>query len=311
MTTSAVPRWAGTRTAGRTLHQGVRPAGPVSRGLKGLLLTLCCLVVVGPFVAIISTSFAGNEQVNHAGGLVLWPTHPTFAAYKQLLSGGVVTRALFVSLGVTAVGTALSLACTTALAYALARMKSVLGKPLLLIILFTLFFTPGIIPSYLMVKQLHLLNSYWSLILPVLVSGFNVIVMRAFFLEIPQEILDAAHIDGAGELATLVRVVLPLSKAILAVIGLFYAVGYWNSFFTALLYLNDTKKWPLQLILRTYVVTGDPIGNEISSTSSALLPTQQSLQMAILVISLVPILVLYPFIRRHFSSGLMLGAVKG
>ncbi|GAA1560931.1 carbohydrate ABC transporter permease [Kribbella hippodromi] len=276
-----------------------------------MVLTLCCLVVVGPFLAVISTSFAGNDQVNHAGGLVLWPSHPTLAAYEQLLSGGVVTRALFVSLSVTAVGTALSLLCTTTLAYALARMKSVLSKPLLLIILFTLFFTPGIIPSYLMVKQLHLLNSYWSLILPVLVSGFNVIVMRAFFLEIPQEILDAAHIDGAGELATLVRIVLPLSRAILAVIGLFYAVGYWNSFFTALLYLNDTNKWPLQLILRTYVVTGDPIGNEISSTSSALMPSQQSLQMAILVISLIPIMVLYPFIRRHFGSGLMLGAVKG
>lgn len=317
-TASAVPRWAGPRNAGRPaparrprIHNGIQPSSRLSRGAKGVILTLCCLLVIGPFLAVVSTSIASNDQVNHAGGLVLWPSHPTFAAYRQILAGGVVTRALVVSLSVTAVGTALSMVCTTMLAYSLARMRSAAAKPLLLIVLFTLLFTPGIIPSYLMVKELHLLNSYWSLILPVLVSGFNVIVMRAFFLELPSEVMEAARIDGAGEMTILLRIVLPLSKAVLAVVGLFYAVGYWNSFFTALLYLNDQSKWPLQLILQTYVVTGDPIGNEVSSASAASAPTQQSLQMAILVISLIPILIVYPFIRRHFSTGLMLGAVKG
>jgi multiple sugar transport system permease protein/putative aldouronate transport system permease protein len=160
---------------------------------------------------------------------------------------------------------------------------------------------------YLTVKQLGLLDSYWALILSALINGFNVIVMRAFFLELPQELLDAAKIDGASELTILFRIVLPLSKAVVAVIGLFYAVAYWNNFFSALLYITDNSKYPLSLILRTYVVDNATIG----TGDATQVPPQQSLQMAMLVVSILPILLVYPFLQKHFAKGIMIGAVKG
>jgi multiple sugar transport system permease protein/putative aldouronate transport system permease protein len=281
------------------------------RAAKGLVLLVCCAIVVIPFLAVISTSLAGRGQLTAAGGYVLWPTHPTLAAYRAILSGGVVSHALLVSVGITVVGTTLSLTCTALLAYSLSRPGSYGHRPLLLLVLFTLLFAPGIIPSYLTVKELGLLNSYWSVILPVMVNGFNVIVMRAFFMGLPQDVVDSARIDGAGEVTILVRMVLPLSRAVLAVIGLFYAVGYWNSFFNAMLYLNDASKWPLQLVLRTYVVNSTPLTADNMSIAGDVAPPQTSLQMAILVISLIPILLIYPFLQRHFAKGILVGAVKG
>ena len=312
-----------TRAAGRRSPGGGSPHRPAAggpgtgaaslpiRALKGLVLLACSAVVLVPFLAVISTSLADSKQTTKAGGFVLWPNHPTLAAYRAVLSGGVVTRSLLVSIGITVVGTLLALACTTLLAYALSRPGSFASKPLLLMVLFTLLFSPGIIPNYLVVKELGMLNSYWSLIVPVMVNGFNVIVVRSFFMDLPQDVLDSARIDGAGEFRVLTRIVLPLSKPVLAVVGLFYAVGFWNSFFTAMLYINDTAKWPLQLVLRTYVVNDAPLGADNISALGTTPPPQQSLQMAILVISLVPILLIYPFLQRHFSKGVMIGAVKG
>ncbi|MDF1477984.1 carbohydrate ABC transporter permease [Leifsonia sp. H3M29-4] len=280
--------------------------------LKGVVLAAACAVVLIPFVMVISTSLADPQQVNAAGGFVLWPEHPSFAAYEAILSGGTVTRAVLVSIGVTLVGTAVSLACTTTLAYALARPGSFAHKPLLLIVLFTLLFSPGMIPTYLVVAQLGLIDSWWSLILPVAVNAFNVIIMRAFFLDLPQDLFESARLDGAGEVRIFLRIVLPLSGAVIAVVGLFYAVAYWNNFFNALLYLNDTAMWPLQLILRTYVINGSPLGGDaLGAGGEATQLPQQSLQMAILVLSIVPILLVYPFLQRHFAKGVLVGAVKG
>ncbi|MEV4395870.1 carbohydrate ABC transporter permease [Nonomuraea sp. NPDC049607] len=312
MTSAHITRAAGRRDARpRELRNGLEPAGRPIRALKGVVLLAACLVVILPFVAVIATSLADQVQINLAGGYVLWPEHPTLDAYRAIFAGGVVSRALFVSLGVTVVGTLLSLTCTTLLAYSLSRPGSFASRPLLLLVLFTLLFSPGMIPSYLIVKQLGLLESYWSLILPVLVNGFNVIVVRSFFLDLPRDLLDSARIDGAGEFQVLRRVVLPLSKAVLAVVGLFYAVSYWNSFFSAMLYLNDSARWPLQLVLRTYVVDNATMGVDNTALTGELPPPQQALQMAVLVISLVPILIVYPFLQRHFAKGILIGAVKG
>jgi putative aldouronate transport system permease protein len=159
------------------------------------------------------------------------------------------------------------------------------------------------------VDLLGLVDSYWALILPTAISAFNVVILRAFFMEIPAELVESARIDGAGDGQILTRIVLPLSKAVLAVIGLFYAVGYWNAFFTALLYLNDSAKWPIQLVLRTYVVNQQQLG--VDQVGSGDLPPQEALQMAILVVSIVPILLVYPFVQRHFTKGVLAGAVKG
>jgi putative aldouronate transport system permease protein len=281
------------------------------RAVKGGVLLACCAVVLVPFVAVVSTSLATREQVTRSGGLVFLPDRVSFAAYQAILSGGVVTRAMLVSLFVTLGGTALSLLATALLAYGLSRSGSFGHKPFLMIVLFALLFTPGIIPSYLIVKSLGLLDTYWSLVLPVVINAFNVIILRAFFMELPREVIDSARIDGAGDLAILWRIVFPLSKGALAVIGLFYAVGYWNSFFSALLYLNDTAMWPLQLVLRTYVVNQSQVGVDQLGVSGADLPPQEAIQMAILVLSIIPILVVYPFVQRHFTKGVLIGAVKG
>ncbi|HEX3815220.1 MAG TPA: carbohydrate ABC transporter permease [Mycobacteriales bacterium] len=278
---------------------------------KTVVLVICCAVVILPFLSVVSTSIADQKQITNAGGYVLWPNHPSLNAYRAIFNGGVVTRALMVSITITVVGTILSLAATTALAYGLSRTGSFAHKPILMVVLFALLFGPGIIPNYLVIKELGLLNSYWSLILPTLINAFNVIVIRAFIMNIPQDLIDSAKIDGATEMQVLRRIVLPLSKAVLAVVGLFFAVGYWNNFFNALLYINDTTKWPLQLVLRTYVVNNAPLGSDQLQVSAEALPPPQSLQMAILVISLVPILLVYPFLQRHFSKGVMVGAVKG
>ena len=290
---------------------GLSPASRPARAVKGIVLLACCAVVVVPFITVVSTSLATREQVTRSGGLVFLPDKVSFAAYQAILSGGVVTRAVVVSLLVTAVGTALSLAATALLAYGLSRRGTFAHKPFLMIVLFALLFTPGIIPSYLTVKSLGLIDTYWSLTLPVMINAFNVIIMRAFFMELPEEVIDSARIDGAGDFAILWRIVLPLSKGVLAVIALFYAVGYWNAFFAALIYLNDTAMWPLQLVLRTYVVNQSQVGVDQLGVAGADLPPQEAIQMAILVLSIIPILIVYPFVQRHFTKGVLIGAVKG
>ena len=293
----------------RTIIQGVpMPSWPM-RAFKGLVLLVFCAVVIIPFVGVISTSVAPDKQINENGGLVLFPKSVDFAAYESLFSGGVVTQALFVSIFVTVVGTLLSLTVSCLLAYALSRPGFVAGRPILLVILFSMLFSPGIIPLYLTVKGVGLLDSIWALIVPTMVSAFNVVVLRAFFMNLPNEITESARIDGAGELKTFTYIVLPLSKAVLSVIGLFYAVAYWNAFCSALLYLNDSKLWPLQLVLRTYVINDAQLGSAELGTER--LPPQASIQMAILVVSIVPILLVYPFLQRHFAKGVLTGAVKG
>lgn len=291
---------------------GESPGTPPWRILKSLLLLVCVLLVVLPFLAIVSTSIAEPGQITKAGGFVLWPDSPTFASYSALLSGGLVSKAMAVSVGITVVGTALSLVTSIMLAYGLSRPGSFGHKPVLMLLLMSMLFVPGVIPTYLMVKQLGLINSYWSLILPTMINAFNVIVLRSFFMSLPQELIDAARIDGASEWKILTRIVVPLSKASVGVIGLFYAVSYWNAFFNALLFMNDASKWPMQLVLRSYVVNNNSIsGGQVDVAAGAPVPPTASLQAAILVLSIVPIVLVYPFVQRHMNKGVMVGAVKG
>ncbi|GAA5200389.1 carbohydrate ABC transporter permease [Rugosimonospora acidiphila] len=305
MVTQALP---GSQARRMQTINGTRPPGLGIRGLKGIVLLICCALVVVPFIAVVATSLADQRQITEAGGYVLWPHHPTLAAYQAIFRGGVVTRALLVSVGITAVGAALSVTVVALLAYSLSRPGTWGQRSVLMLILFTMLFNAGIIPNYLLIKQLGLVDSYWSLILPTLVSAFQVIIMRAFFLEVPTEIIDAARIDGANELQILTRIMLPVSKAVIAVVALFNAVAYWNAFFNAVLYINSSEKWPLQLVLRTYVVNNAAVGGDLPGE---VLPPQHSLQMAILVVSLVPICLVYPFLQRHFAKGVVVGAVKG
>ncbi len=216
----------------------VRPAWmekprPVTQAAKGLALIAVVLLVCVPFLVIVSTSLASTDEVVANGGWVLWPQNPTLKAYRDIAEGGIVTHALGVSAGVTVVGTLLSLFCTVTLAYALSRPGTFGSKPVLLLVLFTFLFPPGMIPSFLLVQGMGLLDSYASLVLPVLINVFNLVVLRGFFQSVPEELYEAAKLDGAGDWRVLWSVVLPLSKAALAVVGLFYAVAYWNSWFYA------------------------------------------------------------------------------
>jgi putative aldouronate transport system permease protein len=288
----------------------------VDRLGKPVVLTLIALAIAFPLYVVVVTSLSSSEAVTRAGGLVVVPRELTVAAYVQLLSGGVVTRALLISVVITAVGTAFSLGITVLAAYGLSRPGSLFHRPLLFVVLLTFLFGPGIIPSYLVVNALGLIDHYASLILPAAISAFNLIVMRSFFMGIPNELIDSARIDGAGEFAILRRIVLPLSKAVVAVVGLFYAVGYWNAFFNALLYINDNSKWPLQMVLRTYIVQQQPLptgaGGVATGVGLGLQPAPGlAIKMAIVVIAIVPVLLVYPFIQRHFQKGVIIGAVKG
>ncbi|TWD82600.1 carbohydrate ABC transporter membrane protein 2 (CUT1 family) [Kribbella amoyensis] len=301
---------------------GKRPPAALAGGMpmpgwperigKAVFLTIICAFVVVPFIGVISTSLATPEEVTRAGGFVMLPTHGIdLGAYKSIFAGGTVTQALLVSCFITGVGTLLALLLTCTLGWALSRRGTVGNRKLLLLVLISLLFNPGLIPSYLVVQQFGLLDSLWAVIVPVCVSAFNVIVVRAYFVGLPDEIIDSARIDGASEWKLFWYIGLPLAKAVVAVIGLFYGVGYWNSFFNAMLYLNDSSQWPLQLVLRTYVVNGVEIGGQDLGVGSEALPPQTSIQMAILMISIVPILAVYPFIQRHFAKGVLTGAVKG
>ena len=295
----------------KRLDNGQQVPGLRERLLTGLVLFACCAAVIIPFVGIISTSLSSAGHINRSGGFVLRPDGFNLDAYRSVLSGGVVTRALVVSIGITTVGTALSLAVSAMMAYGLSRPGSFGHKPILMVVLFSLLFSPGLIPSYLTVKQVGLLNSYWALILPGLVSAFNIIVLRAFFMNIPQDLFESARLDGASDWSIFARVVLPLSKAVLAVIGLIYAVGYWNAFFGALIYLSDQGKWPLTLVMRTYVLDNAQLsGGDLGAGVDAL-PPQPALQMAMLLIAVAPILCVYPFLQKHFTTGMLTGAVKG
>ncbi|MER7191549.1 carbohydrate ABC transporter permease [Streptomyces flaveolus] len=275
---------------------------------KGLALVIVVAAVAYPLLGVIGTSFASQTDIIRSTGLVLWPDHPTLDAYRTIFTGGVVTRALLVSVGITVVGTLASLLATIGMAYGLSRREVTGSRFILMTALFTMLFNAGIIPNFLLVKGLGLYDTYAALVLPTLVSAFNLVVLRSFFMNLPEELYDAAKVDGAGDLTVLVRVVLPLSKAVLAVISLFYAVTYWNAFFNALLYLDDSDKWPLPMVLRTYVLQGQSL-NSVSA-GEALAP-QQAVQMAVLVIAVVPILLVYPFLQRYFTKGVLTGAVKG
>jgi ABC-type glycerol-3-phosphate transport system permease component len=278
---------------------------------KVIVFALVLIAVLYPLLSVLATSLASQSDVDAGGGMVLFPAHPSLDAYFTIFQGGVITRAALVSVGITIVGTVLSLVITTGLAYGLSR--PVVGrKPLLLLALFSLLFQPGIIPSYLVVKELGLLNSYAALILPVVLNGFNLVVMRQFFMEIPHELIDSARIDGANELRILLSIVLPLSGAILAVIALLYAVFYWNAFFQALLYLSDNSMWPLQLVLRQYVIQGSPLpGVTAYSAAGGAPPPTQSIQMAVVIVATLPILVVFPFLQKYFTRGVLTGAIKG
>ncbi len=317
-TRAGTPITAGMATAstrrGRRANSGrpvwmEEPSFPV-KVLKALTLVFIVFVMTFPLVYVIAVSFSSARDVL-GGGLVLFPANPTLEAYRAIFEGGVVTRAMRVSVGLTVLGTLAQMVATTMLAYGLSKPGVPGARIVLFLVLGAFLFTPGMIPSYLLVKELGMLDTYPSLIVPGLIGAFNLIVLRNFFMNIPQELLDAARVDGANDMQIFFRIVLPLSKAVLAVVALFYGVGIWNAFFNAVLYIYDTSKWPIQLVLRQYVLQGSSLSSATQLDPTQPPPPPQTIQMAIVVVATVPILLVYPFLQKYFTKGVLSGAIKG
>ncbi|GGW19954.1 ABC transporter permease [Streptomyces capoamus] len=285
---------------------------PSKAGLAGkaLVLSLACLAVLFPLWIVVVTSLSSRRTIDEAGGLVIVPRGITFIAYQELLGGGQVTRAAVVSILVTLAGTLFSMTVSVLCAYGLSRTGSLGHRWILMVLLATMFFSAGLIPTYLLVQSLGLTDTYLALILPSAVSVFNILVLRGFFMGISQELLDSARIDGAGDLRILWQIVVPLSRAVLAVITLFYAVGYWSAWFNASLYLNDQDKMPLQNVMIQLVQRQQqPVGLGQAIRTGQL--SGLAVQMAVMVMALLPVAVLSPFVQKHFKKGMLTGAVKG
>lgn len=273
------------------------------------VLTVLAIVMVIPFIYVIAASFATEFEIQ-SRPLFLIPDTPTLDAYARIFNmsdmGTRVFRSLAISVLVTLIGTLINLFFTTTMAYGLSRQNLVGKKPLLNMVLFTMVFSGGMIPTFLIVKSLGMYDSYAALILPGAISAYNMLIVRNFFMELPRELEEAASIDGCSDIGIFIKIALPLSMPCLATFGLFYAVGHWNNYFGALLYLNDSNKFPFQLVLRNIVMQ-----EQTTMTDPNVLPPSDTLKMAVIVVGTVPILIVYPFLQKHFAAGVMVGAVKG
>ncbi|MCI4138531.1 carbohydrate ABC transporter permease [Bacillus vallismortis] len=266
-------------------------------------------ITILPFLYIIAGSFATEAELAQRS-FFIFPKTFTLDAYKYVFSTPTFIRSMGVSIFITVVGTAVQLFFTFTMAYPLAK-RHVKGRNLLLnLVIFSMLFSGGMIPTYLVVKSLGLLDTYWALILPMAINPFNLIIIKNFFQQLPRELEESAKIDGCSEIGVFWRIALPLSKPVIATFALFYAVGIWNDFFHALLYINDSAKWPLQMVLRQVTILSDLTATN-GDTMQNTVPPEQGIKLAVIVIATLPILAVYPFLQKHFAKGMLIGSVKG
>lgn len=273
-----------------------------------LLLTILVVICFYPFLNVVAYSFSSNRAVL-SGTVTFFPIEMQLDAYKEIVHRGQIWTAMRVTMVVTMLGTAIGLILTVFAAYALSKDKLKGRRWISGMILFTMYFNGGIIPTFLVIKNLGMYDQLTSLYIPSAVNVFNFIVMRTFFREIPNSLEEAAYLDGATDVQILFKIVLPLSMPIIATIGLFYAVYYWNDYFNALIYIQSPEKYTLQLRLRSLLFAGElgAAGNE----GLAQQVMAESLKMACIVVGTVPILAVYPWLQKYFVKGVMLGSVKG
>jgi putative aldouronate transport system permease protein len=274
-----------------------------------IFLTIVLLIILIPFWRVVVTAFIPLDIYTREGvPFLLSPTEWTFEAFRQLLGHSFFPRAALNSMIITLLGTAISMVLTIPLAYGLST-RSLPGRKLIMtLVLFTYLFSPGLIPVYLLITGMELTNNYLAIILPPAVSVYNTLVMMSFFEGLPDDLKEVARLDGANELQVLWYVILPLSKPILLTIGLFYAVFYWNEFFTPLLYLNDNDLMPLPVLLRNILISAS--FNEYVEYNAFSSSSIESLKAAGVLITMIPMLLLYPWIQRYFTKGTLVGGVK-
>jgi len=258
---------------------------------------------------MIAVSFSGMVPVLK-GEVFLWPKEFNLKTYATVFENPQIGRAYLNTILYTVLGTTISLFVSAAGAYALSKKQMLFHRGFMIMIVITLFFSGGMIPTFLVVKSYHLMDTIWAMVLPTAVSSWNLIVMRTFFMGIPQEVEESGKLDGLTDVGIFFRLVLPLSKAILATIGLFYGVAIWNNFFSALLYLRDADLFPLQIIVRNLVLQGNSstAGGNIGGDSMIV---DEALKYATIIITTVPILMVYPFLQKYFAKGALIGSVKG
>jgi putative aldouronate transport system permease protein len=299
------------------MKRNVSTGERVFRVFNYLFLTIVTLLCILPFVHILALSLSSYRSVL-SGEVGLWPVELTLNAYENLIIEGNIFHGLRNTIIVTIVGTALNMLGTTMAAYSLSKSRLRGRNFFLWFIIFTMLFNGGIIPTFVLVRQLGLLNTYWALWLLVLVSPFNMFIMKTFFQGLPRSLEESATIDGANDIQILVRVIIPVSMPVIATLTLFYAVGHWNSYMNVLIYINDPERYTLMMRLRQ-MITGmseailTAQSTEGTEGSQALenLITPQSIRSAAIIVSTVPILMVYPFLQRYFVKGVMLGSLKG
>lgn len=278
------------------------------------VLAVFAMSVLYPLVYVFSSSFSSGHAIS-SGEVKLWPVGANVDAYKQIFSTSAILVGFANSVFYAVAGAMLGTVLTVLAGYPLSRTDLPFRRILLFSILLPTLFSAGIIPRYVVVNQLGLMNTRWAIILPTALTVFNVIITRTFYqLNIPDELLEAAKVDGATDFRFLLRVVLPLSKPIVAVNLLFYAVAQWNAWFPAMIYLTDPNKMPLQLVLRDILALGQVNASDIGSLDAKELAKNQALfnklRYAVIVVAMVPPLVAYPFVQRHFVKGALIGAIK-
>lgn len=280
-----------------------------------IIVIALCLVILLPCINVVALAF--NDGADAAkGGIWFWPREFTMDNFKEVFKDGSIKTAYIITIARTVIGTLLSLMVTTLAGYAL-KQKELPGRTLITVLItFTMLFGGGLIPTYIQYNNLHLLNSFWVYVVPSLVSVTYLLMIRTFFEGIPDSLEESAKLDGCGFVGIYTRIMLPLSKPVIAVVGLYTAVNHWNDWFAGAFYMNDTKMWPVQTVLQNMLTKAMSAQQEVTSVAQALAHntasvTSDSLKMAAVVVTTVPILCVYPFVQKYFAKGAMIGAVKG
>lgn len=280
--------------------------------VNAILLTLLTLSVLYPIIYVLANSFSSPAAVS-SGKVYLWPLDPSVEGYRRVLENPNILSGFLNSVFYTVVGTAINLAMTMVAAYPMARKDLPLRSFFSVLFAFTMLFGGGMIPNYILIMKLGMLNTRWALLLPGALSVYNMIIARTAMQSLPDELLEAAYIDGCSDARYFVRIVLPLSGATIAVLALYYAVGHWNSYFSAFMYLSDRSKYPLQIVLREILIMGQIAESDITDLDSAerIQGLSQLLKYALIVISSAPMMLIYPFVQKYFVKGVMIGSLKG
>lgn len=278
-----------------------------------ILLALLSIVIVVPLFSVVITSFVSSAEIGRRGQFILWPEEWDVSAYQLLFRTDKMFTGYVNTLFVVSIGTVLSMFLTITMAYPLSK-KDLRGRtPLLVMLFFTMLFNAGMVPNYILVKEMGLLNNRFALILPYLCNTWNILLMRNFFYAIPDALEEAAYLDGANQLQIIVRVILPLSLPSIATIAMFYGVSYWNAWFPGVMYITNSKLVPIQNVMRAIIISAsgqlEDLG--ILMNESKTVPTSHTLKCASIVVSTLPILCIYPFIQKYFVKGVMVGSVKG